>query len=543
MNKRIFYKLSLTSALALLLLYGCTYKADFPNIDKENLRFSADIVESVQTRINENGWEINDAAGLFAKSAGEPLSATSIIGGIDNVKLVYSGNYFEPAAGEPSVHYPSDGSRVDFIAYYPYKAASPQLTIPIDLSNQNDLGNIDLLYSKNAVNLNYNSSGTPDLTFRHQLSRLLLNIESADGSDLQNLSVSISGVKRFANFSLADETLSIDNLSTGAINANISVNKDKAKAEAILLPVADITGIVVIITANTKTYTLDLIQDTEITSLSKGRSYSYNVKLTGLGANIGIAGHIEWPVTPDNLFTEGTTQVTHTMPASWLNQSYTTATEYVRNYTILYSTQYKVAHWVAYPLYQACFKQPPEINDDWDYDPIIPRIYQPNLLSTWVQYPSYNRGHQIPSADRTSTEEANKTTYYFSNQTPQNPYLNGGQWSALEEKVRTWAKATDTLYVVTGIILPKPPDVLTFAQDKSGNDAVIPKAYYKALAKKVGGQYYTIGYRMDNRQFSESFENFRVTVASLEQETGLTFFPNITDAAIKSSPTNSPVWN
>ena len=538
MDNSSINKLFTAILLGALLLSGCVKEIEISDNDNTSLKFSAQITEIIESRTSGNQWEPNDAIGIFAKTAGQILSTNSIVDGISNVKLDYSGTYFT-TSGAQSIGYPADGSSVDFIAYYPYQSVSAGMTVPIDISDQTDLGAIDLLYSKNAEGLNRYSPIYPTLTFTHQLSRLTLNLESAEGVNLQNVSVSLSGVKSIASFSLIDASITPDNLSDATIDANITLNDNKAKAEIILLPVANITGITIKITANGNTYNLSLTQDTNITSLTKGLSYTYNVKLTGTDAHTVIAGYNEWPVTPDNLFTEGTTLVTHTMSASWLNQSYTSATGNVRNYTLLYSNQYKVAHWVAYPLNRA-YTGNASRTDAWAYDPLLPQTSQPNLSSSWTD--SYTRGHQLPSADRTSSFNANRTTFYYSNQTPQTAHLNGTQWGSLEVKARNWAEATDTLYVVTGIILPKPPEVLTYSLDKDGNSAVIPKAYYKALAKKVGSQYYTIGYRMDNRQFSETFESCRVTVTALELETGLTFFPKITDATIKGQ-INSSVWN
>jgi len=539
MDNSSINKLFTAILLGALLLSGCVKEIEISDNDNTSLKFSAQITEIIESRASGNQWEPNDAIGIFAKTAGQVLSTNSIVDGISNVKLDYSGTYFT-TSGAQSVGYPADGSSVDFIAYYPYQSVSAGMTVPIDISDQTDLGAIDLLYSKNATGLNRYSPIYPTLTFTHQLSRLTLNLESAEGVNLQNVSVSLSGVKSLAAFSLIDGSITPDNLSDATIDANITLNGNKAKADIILLPVADISGITIKIAANGNTYNLNLTQDTNITSLTKGLSYTYNVKLTGTDAHTVIAGYNEWPVTPDNLFTEGTTLVTHTMPASWLNQSYTSATGDVRNYTLLYSNQYKVAHWVAYPLNRAYTGNASRTNA-WAYDPLLPQASQPNLSSSWAGS-IYTRGHQLASADRTSSTNANRTTFYYSNQTPQVANVNGNQWGSLEIKAREWAEATDTLYVVAGIILPKPPEVLTFAQDDSGNNAAIPKAYYKVLAKKVGGQYYTIGYRMDNRNFSESFETCRIIVTDLEQETGLTFFPKITDATIKGQIVSS-VWN
>ena len=42
--------------------------------------------------------------------------------------------------------------------------------------------------------------------------------------------------------------------------------------------------------------------------------------------------------------------------------------------------------------------------------------------------------------------------------------------------------------------------------------------------------YYTIGFRFDNKQYSGTdYDSYRVTVSQLEQETGFTFFPSLSD--------------
>ena len=77
-------------------------------------------------------------------------------------------------------------------------------------------------------------------------------------------------------------------------------------------------------------------------------------------------------------------------------------------------------------------------------------LYQAKVYGeTFCYYKNYSRGHQIPSADRTATDELNSQTFYASNITPQNGDFNGGIWASLEGKIRE-NMCQDTLYVVTG---------------------------------------------------------------------------------------------
>ena len=91
------------------------------------------------------------------------------------------------------------------------------------------------------------------------------------------------------------------------------------------------------------------------------------------------------------------------------------------------------------------------------YDPSINPIYQANL-SRGYHGNGLDRGHQMPSADRTASKAENATTFYYTNMTPQNSTLNQGMRANLEGKIRVWSAQTDTLYVVTGAMVTTKTD-------------------------------------------------------------------------------------
>lgn len=62
----------------------------------------------------------------------------------------------------------------------------------------------------------------------------------------------------------------------------------------------------------------------------------------------------------------------------------------------------------------------------------------------------YNRGHLVPSADRTATEADNRATFLFTNALPQSPNNNGGPWLDMENLGRELAIAGDEVYTVAG---------------------------------------------------------------------------------------------
>ena len=133
--------------------------------------------------------------------------------------------------------------------------------------------------------------------------------------------------------------------------------------------------------------------------------------------------------------------------------------------------------------------------------------------------------------------ESNKTTFYASNITPQTgKKLNQSIWGDLENQVRTWGLATDTIFVVTGASVKEnitDTQINYIKFDRDGKTVAVPKFYYKALARKVDGQFRTIAFKLNQQDYNDrDFMKCAISVAELEKLTGFTFFPSL-DAAMK----------
>lgn len=148
-----------------------------------------------------------------------------------------------------------------------------------------------------------------------------------------------------------------------------------------------------------------------------------------------------------------------------------------RSFTIRYDADARIALWVAYPLNKTLIGNGSR-GDGWHPDPQIDESCQAILYKGFKYGSGYDRGHQIPSADRLDPA-TNEQTFQFTNSTPQLHDYNGGIWAELEKIVRTWAKRSDTLYVVTGIVPGKER-----ISDNIGNSVMIPSAYYKVVLRK-----------------------------------------------------------
>jgi endonuclease G len=87
--------------------------------------------------------------------------------------------------------------------------------------------------------------------------------------------------------------------------------------------------------------------------------------------------------------------------------------------------------------------------DDFRADVTLPSGWY-EVGSTSYSGSGFDRGHNCPSADRTSTVAANQATFLMSNMMPQAPNNNQQTWANLENYERTLVTAGDELYVVAG---------------------------------------------------------------------------------------------
>lgn len=207
----------------------------------------------------------------------------------------------------------------------------------------------------------------------------------------------------------------------------------------------------------------------------------------------------------------------------------------IRNYSFAWDYDNLVAPWVAYPLISAFTVKNVDRTNAWGLDPRLPRNKQPVLSKG---YRDGNdgwraRGHQLPSADRVFSYEANALTFYGTNMTPQiHKGFNDGIWSKLEEKVRSWARGSDTLYVVTGCVTEGSK---TYCCDNDNKKVTIPTAYYKAVLRykknsTVGhSDYMACAIWLKHEVYSSASvtKQYAMSIDELEKKIGFDLFANL----------------
>lgn len=193
-------------------------------------------------------------------------------------------------------------------------------------------------------------------------------------------------------------------------------------------------------------------------------------------------------------------------------------------YTLLYRPHAKVPQWVAYKLTSSDLTGASDRSNAFAPDPRLSRYGWPSATHSDYRGSGYDRGHLLPSADRTDSEASNRSTFLYSNMAPQHPRLNRGAWKVLEEHLRRSTSGYDTLYIVVGTVLAT-PDPQTI-----GDRVAVPALFFKAIAFRRGDIFESKAYVMPNdesRLSGRTFSDFEVSVDSVERLSGLDLFPLI----------------
>lgn len=208
---------------------------------------------------------------------------------------------------------------------------------------------------------------------------------------------------------------------------------------------------------------------------------------------------------------------------------------YPRNYAMGYDKAKKAALWAAYPLHAYYTASNATKERAYSADPLLGTTEQ---MAGGVSAP-YNKGHQVPNADRKVSNLANKQISYYSNMTPQLSALNGGAWATLENQVRGWI-CTDTLYVVTGCYFDGTEGTTS---DNGGYACPVPTHYYKVLLRTRQGntgqsvaglsadKLKCIGFWYEHTaDKTQTPDGCAMSVAEVEAKCGFNFFVNVPNA-------------
>lgn len=136
----------------------------------------------------------------------------------------------------------------------------------------------------------------------------------------------------------------------------------------------------------------------------------------------------------------------------------------------------------------------------------------------------WDKGHMAPRADMKWNYRALEESYYFTNICPQDHEMNSQAWRKIEELTRRMARRFGSVLVVCGPIYDS-------AERRHIGPACVhvPDRFFKALAFESGGQWYAVGFLVENNRQSRSPRTYAVPVDSVEAVIGRNLFPRLAE--------------
>lgn len=154
----------------------------------------------------------------------------------------------------------------------------------------------------------------------------------------------------------------------------------------------------------------------------------------------------------------------------------------------------------------------------------------------------FDRGHLAPSADFRWSKQALSESYYYSNMTPQRSGFNRESWAEVETLLRRIVDNNPQNYlVITGPVLTDTMKVI----EKSINKLSIPDYHYKIIADLSSDSPKGMAFLMPNRKCELPASEYVVTIDSIQQLTGLDFFPSLTQKMqqVVEKTSDYSAWN
>ena len=258
------------------------------NNDNENLndgpvaaKFTADIYESVSTRVNQDGTDWTD---------GDRIGITGA--GFINIPYVRESGQFVP---EDKTIYFNDTETKTFNAYYPYQAEGGTVTVSTAADKQGT--GIDFLFASGATGDTHNpevsftdktAEGGADNSFHHRMSLIKFTFKAGDGlifNETEPAGYTLEGLKHEGTFDTATGTTAL----TAAVESPITMQLGGATtSQVIILPQGVTTSLDLTVSFNGLDYTTTLPNPSkpEANLFSAGYAYTYNITLNNKGITV-----------------------------------------------------------------------------------------------------------------------------------------------------------------------------------------------------------------------------------------------------------------
>jgi endonuclease G len=207
-------------------------------------------------------------------------------------------------------------------------------------------------------------------------------------------------------------------------------------------------------------------------------------------------------------------------------------------FALSYNKSRAIPNWVSWHVNTSDIGSTPR-QDDFRADNTLPTGWY-QVGSTSYSGSGFDRGHNCPSADRTSTVAANSATFLMTNMIPQGPRNNQQTWANLENYTRTLVTAGNEVYVIMGSYGSGGTGSNGFATTINLGNIAVPSNIWKVIVVIPNGSNdlsrITNSTRViavntpNNNTLSTDWKTFRVSVRSIETATGYNILSNVPQA-------------
>ncbi len=207
-------------------------------------------------------------------------------------------------------------------------------------------------------------------------------------------------------------------------------------------------------------------------------------------------------------------------------------------YDLSYSSTRGTPNWVCWHL-GASDLGSSDRQDNYRGDPLVPSQWY-EVQGTDYSGSGFDRGHNCPSGDRTSSDSVNSATYYMTNMVPQAPYNNENTWVNMEDYIRAYITQGYEAYIIMG----------SYGVGGTGDDGLVtiignghvtvPSFIYKIVVllpngnndlSRVNSATRVITVNTPNTNaINSNWEIYRTSIYTIEGATGYHFLSNLPDS-------------
>ena len=222
-------------------------------------------------------------------------------------------------------------------------------------------------------------------------------------------------------------------------------------------------------------------------------------------------------------------------------------------YALSYHRDRGIPNWVSWHLSPE-WRGSAARQDDFRPDNTLPAGWY-QVQATSYTGSGFDRGHNCPSADRTSTVADNSATFFMTNMMPQAPRNNQQTWANLENYCRTFLDTGNEVYLICGSYGRGGTGSNGYATTLDAGRVAVPAHCWKVIvvlptgtndAARVGTGTRVIAINTPNdNSLSTAWDTYRTSVDAIETATGLdllsavpTAVQQVIEARVDNGPTS-----